>query len=277
MRCRVLRERLDKLVVERKLLQSREKAKAFILGGGVSVNGETVRTPSRMIDTSSEINLVSNRGGYVSRGGLKLEKALEEFEVRTREALCLDIGASTGGFTDCLLKQGAAQVVAVDVGRNQIAYSLRKDRRVRLVEGFNGRYIDRLELDREPDVVTIDVSFISIRLILKPLRLIILDETDIVTLLKPQFELDTPFPGFKGVVHERAQHGIILHELHEFFHEAGYGVLGYTFSPLRGPKGNIEFFAHLRPKLSSLVSKKRVDEVVEEAHYYFSQRSIGHD
>jgi 23S rRNA (cytidine1920-2'-O)/16S rRNA (cytidine1409-2'-O)-methyltransferase len=272
-----MRERLDKLVVDRRLLDSREKAKALILAGSISVNGETVRTPSRLIDPRAEIFLQTNRGGYVSRGGLKLEKALDEFEIHTRGVLCLDIGASTGGFTDCLLKRGAARVVAVDVGKNQIAYSLRVDRRVRVVEGFNARHIDKLQLEKPPRVVTVDVSFISLRLILKPLRAVVSEETDIVVLLKPQFELDAPYDGFKGVVHGRDRHSRILHSLHDFFRSAGYGTLGYTFSPLRGPKGNIEYFANLRAGSPSLVSGRRIDEVVEESHDNFTRRSNEHD
>jgi len=264
-----MKERLDKLVVRRRLLESREKAKAYILAGSISVNGETVRSPSSMVNTDADIDIRVERGGYVSRGGVKLEKALRTFDLDVRGAACIDIGASTGGFTDCLLQHGAFTVLAVDVGRNQIAYALRNDTRVQLVEGFNARYIDRLEVERLPDVVTIDVSFISIRYILKPLRALATSETDVIVLVKPQFELEKPYPGFLGVVEGEERHRSILRLLHVFFLGSGYGVLGYTFSPIRGPKGNIEYFAHLRPDKPSNVTEERVAEVVTESYNYF--------
>jgi 23S rRNA (cytidine1920-2'-O)/16S rRNA (cytidine1409-2'-O)-methyltransferase len=265
-----VKERLDRLVVERKLIDSRERAKAFILAGNISVNGETIRSPATLVDSRADIFLRKERGGYVSRGGMKLEKSLEVFGVSAKNTFCLDIGASTGGFTDCLLQHGARRVIALDVGKNQLAYTLRRDSRVRVVEGFNARAIDRFELKTTPDIVTIDVSFISIRYILKPLKSIIHDHTDILLLIKPQFELEKPYRGFSGVVRDREKHSEILMKLHHFFESTGYNVQGITFSPIRGPKGNIEFFVHLRKTNGMGFDVSSYEMAVEHAHNYFN-------
>jgi 23S rRNA (cytidine1920-2'-O)/16S rRNA (cytidine1409-2'-O)-methyltransferase len=260
-----MKERLDTLIAKRSILNSREKAKAYILAGSVTVDGETVRTPGFLVDIEANIQIRLPKDGYVSRGGIKLERALRDFFIQVKGAQCLDIGASTGGFTDCLLKNGAASVTAVDVGKNQIAYTLRADPHVRVVERFNARYIDRLELASPPDIVTVDVSFISIRLILKPLASIITNKTDIVLLIKPQFELEKPHKGFKGVIRDSEEHNNILEGLHDFFSSERYRVMRYTSSPLKGPKGNIEFFVHLRVKNGET-------EVVKNAHQFFNKK-----
>ena len=268
-----MKERLDRLVVERKLLDSRERANAFILAGNISVNGETVRSPATLVDRNATILLRKERGGYVSRGGMKLEKPLKEFGVSAKNTFCLDIGASTGGFTDCLLQHGARSVIALDVGKNQLAYTLRRDPRVRVVEGFNARAIDRFELKTTPDIVTIDVSFISIRYILKPLKSIIYDHTDILSLIKPQFELEKPYRGFSGVVRDREKHREILMKLHHFFETTGYSVQSITFSPIRGPKGNIEFFVHLRKADGKGFDVSSYERAVEQAHNHFTSHT----
>jgi 23S rRNA (cytidine1920-2'-O)/16S rRNA (cytidine1409-2'-O)-methyltransferase len=267
-----MKERLDTLIAKRNILNSREKAKAYILAGSVTVDGETVRTPGSLVDVGANIQLRLTKGGYVSRGGIKLERALRDFSIQVKGAHCLDIGASTGGFTDCLLKKGAASVTAVDVGKNQIAYTLRKDPHVRVVERFNARYIDRLELASPPDFVTADVSFISIRLILKPLASIITFKTDIVLLIKPQFEMEKPYKGFKGVVRDGEEHKEILESLHDFFTSEGYRVMKYTSSPLKGPKGNIEFFVHLKGKNGGDAPRSSIGEVVNNAHQLFREK-----
>jgi len=267
-----MKERLDKLIVERNILETREKAKAFILGGNITVDGQTVTKPSSMIDEGADIQLRIPNRGYVSRGGVKLEGALKDFRLDISGAFCLDIGASTGGFTDCLLNHGAREVVALDVGKNQIDYRLRKDPRVVVIEKFNARFIDGLRLTTVPDVVTVDVSFISLRLILPPLKRIIDNETEVIALIKPQFELEKPSASFRGVVRDAAIHIGILKELDTFFFTNGYGVWGYTFSRIRGPRGNMEFFVHLRKTTVLTLDKRRdtIEVVVTQAHRYFS-------
>ncbi len=264
-----MKERLDKLIVDRNLTDSRERAKAFILAGSISVNGETIRKPARLVDSAAEIVIRRERGGYVSRGGVKLERALNVFAVRAAGTFCLDIGASTGGFTDCLLQHGACRVVAVDVGKNQLAYTLRIDPRVQPVEGFNARMIDQLTLNQFPDIVTIDVSFISIRYILLPLKSIVAGETEIICLIKPQFEIERPYRDFSGVVRDKERHMDVLVKLNDFFESSGYGVHGYTFSPIRGPKGNIEYFVHLRKGSRGTYSIHSIERVVENSYSYF--------
>ncbi len=267
-----MKERLDKFIARKNLVPSREKARAYILGGSIRVDGETVRKPGLLVDDESRIEIRLQNEGFVSRGGMKLKKALRVFTIRPDGRPCLDIGASTGGFTDCLLQAGASSVTAVDVGKNQLAYKLRRDSRVCVVEGFNARYIDRLKLTRTPSVVTVDVSFISIRLILEPLAGIITGDTDVICLIKPQFELSRPLSGFKGVVGDPAIHRRIIKDLNKFFPGCGYRVLGYTFSPLQGPKGNIEFFVHLRKKAgegTAVFPEDGIDRVVEDARSFF--------
>jgi 23S rRNA (cytidine1920-2'-O)/16S rRNA (cytidine1409-2'-O)-methyltransferase len=285
-----MKERLDKLIVRRQLLESRERAKAFIMAGSIQVNGETIRTPSKMVDTDAEIGIRVEREGYVSRGGIKLEKAIDVFHIEIKDAYCIDIGSSTGGFIDCLLKRGARKVIAVDVGKNQIDYTLRKDPRVEVREGFNARYIDRMQDLEPPDIVTIDVSFISVRHILIPLRVHVTGKTSLIVLVKPQFELDRPYPGFTGVVRNAERHRSILESLCEFFQGSGYGVRNCTFSPIRGPKGNIEYFVHLQPYSSMVygsahefthgsdhglaysfaVTRQKLSALVSESYRYFN-------
>ena len=251
-----MKERLDKLLVEKELFTSREKARAYIIGGHIAVNGETVMKPSALIPRDASIRINLPNEGYVSRGGLKLDGALEDFQIDVSSEYCLDIGASTGGFTDCLLKKGARYVIALDVGKNQIDYRLRTDPRVKVVEKFNARFIDQLQTEIPFGIVTIDVSFISVKKILKPLIQIIDKTAQIIVLIKPQFELDKPYKGFRGVVNDRDIHKQILQDLNSFFFHAGYGIKGYSFSHKKGPKGNIEYFVCLGKKYGESDSVK---------------------
>jgi 23S rRNA (cytidine1920-2'-O)/16S rRNA (cytidine1409-2'-O)-methyltransferase len=273
-----MKQRLDKLVVERNIAVSREKARALIIGGGITVDGESVTKPAALTETTADIRLHIARSGYASRGGIKLEGALNDFRFDPGGALCLDVGAATGGFTDCLLKHGARRVVAVDVGKNLLDYRLRTDPRVEVVEKFNARHIDRLRMDFIPDVVTVDVSFISLKLILSPLRGIIDNRTRILALIKPQFELEKPTRHFRGVVRDGSLHFRILSGMHGFFIENGYSVCGYSFSRLRGPKGNIEFFTHLRVSTEHPVSVgvEDIENVVAAAHGHFHSGDQAH-
>ncbi|UCB47225.1 MAG: TlyA family RNA methyltransferase [Spirochaetota bacterium] len=262
-----MKKRLDTLLVERGIASSKQKANAFITCGNIIVNGEKVRKPATRVNDDSIIDYHQTNEGYVSRGGIKLEGALKDFQIDVSGAYCLDIGASTGGFTDCLLQSGAREVIALDVGKNQIDYRLRSDSRVSVVEGFNARFIDQFKPCRQIDIVTIDVSFISLRLIVTPLLKIVSDDTIIIALIKPQFELEKPYKGFKGVVHDPALHIEILKGLNEFFFLNGYNVAGYTKSKIRGPKGNIEYFALMRVKSedsedNSKILNKEIEQLV---------------
>jgi 23S rRNA (cytidine1920-2'-O)/16S rRNA (cytidine1409-2'-O)-methyltransferase len=267
-----MKERLDKLLVEKRIITSREKARAYIIGGSITVDGETVIKPSALIPRAANIKIHLPNNGYVSRGGLKLEGALEDFHLDVSGAYCLDIGASTGGFTDCLIKRNARFVIALDVGKNQIDYRLRKDQRVKVVEKFNARYIDRLEEEIPFEVVTVDVSFISVKNILKPLLKIVDITSKIVVLIKPQFELKKPYKGFRGVVTDRSIHKEILKDLTGFFFRTGYTVKEYTFSHLKGPKGNIEYFVYLKkksPEKEPVYNVEYIDWLVERSWKYF--------
>jgi len=272
-----IKERLDKLILEKGILDTRERAKAYIIGGNISVNGETVRKPGRLVIKDAKLELKLPNNGWVSRGGLKLEGAIKDFNIDVKDKYCIDIGSSTGGFTHCLLKNGAKLVTAVDVGKNQIAYKLRKDPRVEVVERFNARYIDRLKIFELPDIVTIDVSFISLRLILNPLRSMLKDSTDIIALIKPQFELEKRYKGFKGVVKNKSIHREILYNLNSYFLDNEYGVKRYGFSKLKGPKGNIEYFANLGMRAKENINKIEcemiIDRLVQESHNYFSKNT----
>ncbi len=265
-----MKKRLDSLVVERKITVTRERAKAYIIGGNITVDGETVRKPAAMVSEDSKLRLALTNEGYVSRGGLKLEGALKDFNIAVTGAYCIDIGASTGGFTHCLLRHGAQRVTALDVGKNLLDYSLRNDPRVTVVERFNARHIDRLytgpsSLDERIDIVTIDVSFISLRLILPPLLDIIDESVTVLTLIKPQFEIERPYKGFRGVVRDPEIHIRILKGLNSFFYSTGYTVFCYTASGLRGPKGNIEFFASLKKSSpGSTAEGKLMEETIED-------------
>jgi 23S rRNA (cytidine1920-2'-O)/16S rRNA (cytidine1409-2'-O)-methyltransferase len=270
-----MKDRLDKLLLRMNFFDSREKAHAYILGGDITVDGVTVRKPAQLVSEGADIRIVRRSGGYVSRGGMKLEGALEDFLLDPRGACCLDIGASTGGFTDCLLKKGAQSVIALDVGKNQLAYSLRTDPRVRVVEGFNARWIEQLRLDARLNLVTVDVSFISLTLILGGLGRLIDGECDVITLVKPQFELERPYRGFRGVVKEPVVHRGILGRLFSFFPSEGYITKGLTFSRVLGPKGNIEFFVWIRKGEAREVRKTTaecdIERIVAEAHAFFAR------
>jgi len=274
-----MKERLDRLIVKKKLLDTRDRAKAYIMGGNITVNGEKVTKPAAMIDEEAIIDVRVPNQGYVSRGGVKLSRTLDAFGIDAQNAFCLDIGASTGGFTDCLLQRGACSVVAVDVGRNQIAYSLRIDPRVHVVEKFNARYIDQLDLQRIPDIVTIDVSFISLTRITDPLVGMLNARCSVVCLIKPQFELEKPYSGFRGVVRGIDRHNWILKRVCSVVQNQGYTVIDHCFSPITGPRGNIEFFIHLKKTDGQ---KKRigsdscdwVSTVVGEAYSFFGFKHI---
>lgn len=239
-------KRLDQRLFELGLAESREKAKATIMSGIVYVNGQKSDKPGTQVSDDAEIVVRGNACPYVSRGGFKLAKALEVFPVEPAGKVCIDCGASTGGFTDVLLKNGAAKVYAVDVGYGQLAWQLRQDSRVVVMERTNARALTPDMFPESMNLGVMDVSFISIRLILPALHGLLKPGGEVVCLIKPQFEAGKADVGKKGVVRDKAVHERVLREMCEFFPTAGYTLLGLDYSPIRGPEGNIEYLAYLK-------------------------------
>ena len=240
------KQRLDQLMVARNLAASRERARALIKDGAVLVNGFPAAKPGSIVSSAATIALKQRDFPYVSRGGLKLEKALEVFEVNLRSAVCLDIGASTGGFTDCLLQHGAQRVYAVDVGYGQLAWKLRQDDRVIVIERTNARQISHQQIPEDVDLVTIDVSFISLRLIVPAVLPLLKPVGNIIALIKPQFEVGKGQVGKGGVVKDKRLHDDVILSLCSFFESIGLKCSRVVPSPILGPKGNKEFLVFLR-------------------------------
>ena len=239
------KKRLDVLLTERGLQESRQRAQAVIMSGEVFVNGQRVDKPGTAVAEDAQIEIRGGTLAYVSRGGLKLEKAMATFPIDLHGAVCADIGASTGGFTDCMLQNGAEKVYAVDVGYGQLAWSLRSDPRVVCMERTNVRYLTAEQIPEPLDFGTVDVSFISLKLILPALRGILKPDGQVVCLVKPQFEAGREKVGKKGVVRDPAVHLEVLRQFLQNAHEADFSVKEMTFSPVRGPEGNIEYLGHL--------------------------------
>ena len=237
--------RLDVLLVEKGLAETRQKAQAAIMSGIVYVAGQKVDKPGTAVLNDAPIEIRGNALKYVSRGGLKLEKAMATFPIDLTGSICADIGASTGGFTDCMLQNGAAKVYAVDVGYGQLAWKLRNDERVVCMERTNARYLDHEQIPDELDFASVDVSFISLKLILPALCGILKDGGHVSCLVKPQFEAGREKVGKKGVVRDPAVHLEVLENFLTHAKESGFTVLGMTFSPIRGPEGNIEYLGFL--------------------------------
>jgi hemolysin TlyA family protein len=262
-----MKKRVDILLVEKDLARSREKAKAIIIAGLVRAGGIPVTSASEMLDENTELTLAGDNCPYVSRGGLKLEKALKVFSIDLKGTTCLDVGCSTGGFTDCMLQNGAAFVYAVDVGYGQFDWRLRNDEQVKLFERTNARYLDENSFEKPVDFASIDVSFISLKLIL-PVLLKILhsEELQAVALIKPQFEAGREKVGKKGVVRDPKVHTEVLKTVLEFAQDAGFGVLGLDFSPVKGPNGNIEYLAHIKAGAERAQLKDCIESIVDNSH-----------
>ncbi|MGI5838995.1 MAG: TlyA family RNA methyltransferase [bacterium] len=264
------RERLDTLLVRLGYFPSREKAQAAVMAGLVDVEDRCTVKAGEKIAADSKITVRGDPVPYVSRGGLKLARALEQFAVPVAGKVILDVGASTGGFTDCLLQNGAAKVYAVDVGYGQLAWSLRQDPRVINLERTNIRYLKAEELPERPDIAVIDVSFISLTKVLPVVRELLSPAGRIIALVKPQFEAGRENVGKKGVVRDPAVHSAVLTSICRFARENGFGVVDLTFSPLKGPQGNIEFFLHLSvtsdPAADDVVPERLIRSVVNTAH-----------
>ena len=240
------KQRLDQLLVDKGLAQSRERAKITIMEGSVFVDGQRVDKPGTAVDPEKSVEVRGEQLAWVSRGGKKLEKALKVFPVDPAGCLCIDCGASTGGFTDVLLQNGAKKVYAVDVGYGQLAWKLRTDERVVNLERTNLRYVTRELIPETLDLAVMDVSFISIRLVLPAVRELLKPDGEVICLIKPQFEAGREHVGKKGVVRDSAVHLAVLESFVAFFPEAGFTLMGLDFSPIRGPEGNIEYLAWLK-------------------------------
>ena len=237
--------RLDQYLCQNGLVQSRERAKALIMSGIVFVNEQKVDKAGEMIAPDAKVEVRGHDIGYVSRGGLKLEKAMQVFPMRPDGKVCMDIGASTGGFTDCMLQNGATKVYAVDVGYGQLNWKLRSDESVVCMERTNARYLDRDQIPDELDFASIDVSFISLKLILPAVHRVLKEGGHVACLIKPQFEAGREKVGKKGVVRDPDVHLEVLENFLTHAKDSGFTVLDITFSPIRGPEGNIEYLGYL--------------------------------
>lgn len=262
--------RLDQLLVDKGLSQSRERAKITIMEGNVFVDGQRVDKPGTAVDPEKPVEVRGEQLAFVSRGGKKLEKALKVFPVNPAGMLCIDCGASTGGFTDVLLQNGAKKVYAVDVGYGQLAWKLRTDERVVNMERTNLRYVTPEQIPDVLDLAVMDVSFISIRLVLPAVRELLRPDGDVICLIKPQFEAGRENVGKKGVVRDKAVHLAVLEQFMEFFPAAGFTLLGLDYSPIRGPEGNIEYLAWLK-KGAHGAPEFDAAAVVEASHKEFAQ------
>ena len=240
------KERLDVLMVQRNLAESREKAKALIMSGIVYVNGQKEDKAGTSFEETVQIEVRGSTLKYVSRGGLKLEKAMSHFGVELAGKVCMDVGASTGGFTDCMLQNGAVKVYAVDVGHGQLAWKLRNDDRVICMEKTNIRYVTPEDIGDRIEFASIDVSFISLTKVLGPVKQLLTQNGQVVCLIKPQFEAGREKVGKKGVVREKSVHLEVIEMVMDYARSIGFGILGLEFSPIKGPEGNIEYLLYLQ-------------------------------
>lgn len=271
-----MKERLDCLLVKRGLAPSREKAKAVIMAGDVFVDGQREDKAGSMFDDSKNIEVRGKKLAYVSRGGLKLEKAVDEFGINLEGKVCMDVGASTGGFTDCMLQNKAVKVYAVDVGHGQLAWKLRQDERVVCMEKTNIRYVTPDDIKEPVQFASIDVSFISLTKVLLPVKNLLTDNGQIGCLIKPQFEAGREKVGKKGVVRDKKVHEEVINKIIDYALSIGFEVLNLEYSPIKGPEGNIEYLLFLQNhKDVEYINKERVfsnfeihniESIVNQAH-----------
>lgn len=261
-----MKERLDVLLVNRGLVQSREKAKAIIMSGIVYVDNEKEDKAGSMFTDTAVIEIRGAALKYVSRGGLKLEKAMDCFGVSLRDKVCMDVGSSTGGFTDCMLQNGAVKVYAVDVGHGQLDWKLRNDSRVVCMEKTNIRYVKPEDIEEPVDFASIDVSFISLTKVLIPVRELLTDSGEIVCLIKPQFEAGREKVGKKGVVRDKSVHREVVEAVMTYARGLGFHLLHLDYSPIKGPEGNIEYLLHMTKDSSCPDRAPDALQVVEASH-----------
>ena len=268
------KKRLDVMLVEQGLAESREKAKAIIMSGIVYVDGEKEDKAGSTFAETANIEVRGKTLKYVSRGGLKLEKAMQVFPIELEGKVCMDVGASTGGFTDCMLQNGAVKVYSVDVGYGQLAWKLREDERVICMEKTNIRYVKPEDIDDKIEFASVDVSFISLSKVLPPLRNLLKEDAEVVCLIKPQFEAGREKVGKKGVVRDKSVHVEVIENVSCFALVSGFEILGLDFSPVKGPEGNIEYLIHLRKTAEIQENdilleedyKKTIKQLVEDSH-----------
>ena len=263
------KERLDVLLVEKGLFQSREKARNSIMAGVIFVNGIREDKPGTKFSYDAEIKVKENINPFVSRGGLKLLKALDTFKIDLSGKIAIDVGASTGGFTDCMLKRGAAKVIAIDVGYGQLAWELRNDERVICMERTNIRYVKPEDIALTANFASIDVSFISLKKVLPSVINLLEDDGELVSLIKPQFEAGREKGGKGGVVREKETHIEVIQSIVNFVSETGLFVKGLTYSPIKGPEGNIEYllyFSKIPLDAERLFLNSHIEKVVDESH-----------
>lgn len=261
------KQRLDIILVKRGIFPTRSRARSEIMAGKVTVNGTRVDKPGTLVRSGAKIKLIQQENPYVSRGGLKLEAALKQFKLDLKRKVVIDIGSSTGGFTDCALKYGAQRVYAVDVGFGQLDWSLRQNPRVIVMERRNVRFLKKEDLPETPDVAVVDVSFISLKLVLPVIK--DLGIAEVIALVKPQFEAGKEKVGKKGLVRSPEVHGEVLREIISTARGLGYWLGGLTFSPIKGAKGNIEylaFFSDARPENGPESEAHLLDKVIAQAH-----------
>ncbi len=268
-----MKERLDILVTQQGFAPSREKAKALIMAGEVLVDGQREDKPGTVFPDTVKITIKGNPIPFVSRGGLKLDKAVKHFDLQLQGKTCMDVGSSTGGFTDCMLQNGAVKVYSVDVGHGQLDWKLRNDPRVVCMERTNIRYVVPEDIQEAPEFVSIDVSFISLTKVLPPVQNLMAETAEMVCLIKPQFEAGREKVGKKGVVRDPKVHLEVIEKVMDFADSLGFQLLHLEFSPIKGPEGNIEYLLHLKkspetPAESASAEqwKQTAQKIVEEAH-----------
>ncbi len=267
-----MKERLDIILVNRNLVSSRQKAKAIIMAGNVFVNGQKETKAGTSFADTVEIEIKGKPLKYVSRGGFKLEKAIEEFDIDIQDKVCMDVGSSTGGFTDCMLQNGAKKVYAIDVGTNQLAWKLRQDKRVITMEKTNIRYVEKEDIAELIEFSSIDVAFISLEIVLSPVRNLLKEGAEVVCLIKPQFEAGKEQVGKKGVVRDSKVHEQVIKKVIDHADSIGFNILNIDYSPITGPEGNIEYLLHLKKTDQTYKEKitagiyERINGVVSESH-----------
>lgn len=262
-----MKKRLDIYLVENNLVSGRDLAKSLIMAGKVYVNNQRADKAGEQISETDKVEVRAEVQKYVSRGGLKLEKAMESFDISLSGLVCMDIGASTGGFTDCMLQNGAEKVFAVDVGYGQLAWKLRCDERVVNMERTNIRYVTEEDIKTKLDFASIDVAFISLKLVLPVLYNLLEEEKTFVALIKPQFEAGREKVGKKGVVRDKNVHKEVIQEIVSFSQNMGFKILGLEFSPIRGPEGNIEYLMYARKTKTDIIDfTQEIDALVEKSH-----------
>lgn len=272
-----MKERLDVLLVKRGLAPSREKARAVIMAGEVFVENQREDKAGQTFPDTVHIEVRGKKQKYVSRGGYKLERAMETFPISLEGKTCIDVGASTGGFTDCMLQRGARFVYAIDVGTNQLAWKLRQDERVKSMEKTNIRYVEPEDIGELADFVSIDVAFISLTKVLEPVRALMGKEAEMVCLIKPQFEAGREKVGKKGVVRDKGVHREVIRTVMEHAAGLGFSILGLDHSPIRGPEGNIEYLLYLKKEGGGTAplpeeQERAVAELVDRAHETLKER-----